>query len=92
MAKSMFVPPGGFAGFAQQSPAVQALVRRSPAKKRRKTVRKKRPVKKRATRRKRRTTPARPRRTARKKPARMVKGSAAAKRHMAKLRRMRRKS
>jgi len=83
---AQFIPPGGFAGFAQQTPAVQALLRKKrTTRKRRKVTRKKRatrraPAKKRATRRK----------TA-KKPARMVKGSAAAKRHMAKLRRMRKK-
>lgn len=82
-----FVPPGGFAGFAQQSPAVQALLQKTGVarKPRRKTTRKK-ATRKKATRR----APARRRSTARaKKPARMVKGSAAAKRHMAKLRRMR---
>lgn len=39
MRKTIFVPPGGFAGFAQQTVAVQALVKR-PAT-RRKTTRKK---------------------------------------------------
>jgi len=86
----MFIPPGGFQGFAQQTPAVQAMVRKSPTRKKR---RKKKTTRKRATpsslagrtRRK----PARRRAAARGKPARLVKGSAAAKRHMAKLRRMR---
>lgn len=84
--KTIVVPPGGFAGFAQQTAATQALLRGSAPKRRRKTA-KKAPRRKKATVRKR---PARRASTARKKkPARLVKGSAAAKRHMAKLRRMR---
>ncbi len=90
----MFVPPGGFLGWGSQTAAVQALlrpgkrvVRRSAAKsgatgrKRKATTARKRPIRRRRT----RTT------TNIKKPARMVKGSAAAKRHMSKLRRMRKK-
>ena len=94
MPKTIFVPPGGFAGFAQQTPATQALVSRPAARKRKAPVRKKRrktTAKKRTRRPARRTSTKPRRRTTRKKPARMVKGSAAAKRHMAKLRRMRRK-
>jgi len=83
----LVIPPGGFAGFAQQTPATQALFQRagrkgglrSAAKRRRST--KKKAV--RATGRKRRT------RTTRK--ARLVKGSAAAKRYMASIRRKRKK-
>jgi len=90
----MFIPPGGFQGFAQQTPAVQAMVGRKKARKKR---RKKRATRKRATPSslpgRTRRAPANRRRAARpgtrKKPARLVKGSAAAKRHMAKLRRMR---
>jgi len=84
----IFVPPGGFAGFAQQSPAVQALVRRpGAAKKRRKATTKKRATKRRAA--PKRATARR--RVAKKKPQRLVKGSAAARAHMAKLRKMRRR-
>ncbi len=86
--KQPLIPPGGFAGFAQQTPAVQALLapKRPTRKRRRKKVAKKRPTRRRSTRTTRRTSTARKR-----KPARLVKGSAAAKRHMAKLRRMRKK-
>jgi len=86
--KQPLIPPGGFIGFGSQTPAVQALLR-SPAtrKKRRTTTRRKK-----TTTRRRKKAPTRRRRTTtRKKPARLVKGSLAAKRHMAKLRRMRRK-
>lgn len=86
-AKKMIVPPGGFAGLNQQTPATQALFGNAVRKKktrrktRRKKVARKRPAKRRTAKRK----------VARKKkPARLVKGSAAAKRHMAKLRKMRR--
>lgn len=87
MARGMpFIPPGGVAGFSEQTPAVKALLSNG-SRPRRKTTRKKRTTKRKTTARKR---PAKRRATARtKKPARMVKGSAAAKRHMAKLRRMR---
>lgn len=94
MQKRMFIPPGGFMGFAQQTVAVQSLLspraktRAKPTRARKKTrrkVAKKRPARRRtATKRTRRKT------TSRRKPARLVKGSAAAKRHMAKLRKMRR--
>lgn len=85
--RKVTVPPGGFAGWNQQTPATQALLSR-PTKKRRRKVARKRPTrrrvaKKRPARRKPAATRAR-----RKKPARLVKGSAAAKRHMAKLRAM----
>jgi len=82
------IPPGGFQGFAQQTPAVQALLRRPAATRRKTGGRRKKTTRKKATGRKRRATakPARNRRA-----ARLVKGSAAAKRHMAKLRKMRRR-
>lgn len=90
MPKIKFVPPGGYAGFAQQTPAVQTLVSRpstvtrkksgSAPKRRKKRVAKKAPARKRAVRRARSG-----------KPARLVKGSAAAKAHMAKLRKMRKR-
>jgi hypothetical protein len=73
-----FIPPNGFAGFAQQTAAVQSLFRKrgsnGGARKRRK-----------------KTAAAAPRRKKRAsgKKARLVKGSAAAKRYMAKIRRKR---
>jgi len=84
---SLIVPPGGFAGFAQQTPATQALFQRSgrvggqrsAAKRRRKRAKTARPAARKTAK----------RRTAR--PARLVKGSAAAKRYMASIRRKRRK-
>ena len=79
------IPPGGFAGFAQQTPAVQALLSGGQPTRRKKTTRKK------TTRRNPRTAARRRTTRSRKKPARLVKGSLAAKRHMAKLRRMRKK-
>ena len=90
--RKLIVPPGGFFGWSQQTPAVQALLSRGSTTRRKTPARRK----KRATPAKRRRTPARRRKVARKrtrsgkKPAYMVKGSAAAKRHMAKLRKMRR--
>jgi hypothetical protein len=86
--KPIFVPPGGFQGQAQQSLAVQQLLRKKRTTKKRRKKAKRQGVGARApgqtrTRRK----------TARKKaaPARLVKGSAAAKRHMANLRKMRKR-
>ena len=83
----MIVPPGGFAGFAQQTDATKALFARagrkgglrSAAKRRRKKAAKPR-----------RASRGRARATRRGK-ARLVKGSAAAKRYMARIRRKRRK-
>ena len=77
--KPMFVPPQGFAGFAQTTPATQRLL----GGRTRRTTKKKRAKKK--------VTKARPRKkTARKKTGkRLVKGSAAAKARMKKLRAMR---
>ena len=88
--KKPIVPPGGFAGFSQQTSATQALFgaavrKKSTRKKRRKVARKKRKT----VRRKKR--PATRRKTRRKTSGRLVKGSAAAKRRMAQLRRMRKK-
>jgi hypothetical protein len=86
--KSVFIPPGGFAGFSQQTPATQAVL--STVNRSRSAPRgKKRAKKKRVA--KRRAAPKRTRRKATRKASRMVKGSAAAKRHMAKLRKMRRR-
>lgn len=85
--RRVFVPPGGFAGFSQQTPAVQALLSGAAKPRRKKTTRKRRKVarKRPAAKRTRRAT------GRGRKPARLVKGSAAAKRHMAKLRAMRKK-
>lgn len=77
-----YIPPGGFTGFAQMTPASKAAlssVGRSRRRKRRKKA-------KQAVRRARSTARRAARRAVKK---RFVKGSAAAKRHMAKLRRMR---
>jgi hypothetical protein len=68
----------GVLGLGQQTPAVQAML---PGRVRKKRSPRKKRAKKKATPRGRRTA-------AKKKPARLVKGSAAAKRHMAKLRKM----
>lgn len=73
-----FMPPNGFAGLAQQTPAVQALYSRgrrtmSGGRKRRRVAKS--------------TTTSSRKRRGKKKLARLVKGSAAAKRYMAKIRR-----
>ena len=81
---SQFIPPNGFAGFAQQTPAVQSIYRKSRSggggRRRRKAA------KKAAC-----TARRRGRRGAAGKAKRFTKGSAAAKRHMAKLRKMRKR-
>jgi hypothetical protein len=87
------IPPNGFIGNFNQTPATQALVsrniggrRKGPARKRRKKTAKK----KRSPARRKAASPRK--RVARKKTGkRLVKGSAAAKRRMAQLRKMRRK-
>lgn len=78
-----FIPPNGLAGFAQQTPAVQALYRRgrSGGGARRRRKKKAAGAVKRVSRRK----------SAKRATKRFAKGSAAAKRHMAKLRRMRKR-
>lgn len=81
----IIVPPGGFAGFAQQTPATQQLFARAGRKggKRSAAARKRRKTKAKT-----KASPRRKRKTARaKRPARLVKGSAAAKRYMASIRR-----
>jgi hypothetical protein len=85
---SIVVPPGGFAGFAQQTAATQELFRRAgrlggqaTQRKRRRKTAKKKAVRASGRRRTRRAG----------KPARLVKGSAAAKRYMASIRRKRKK-
>lgn len=85
--KPAFVPPGGFQGFAQQTPAVQALLR-PPA--RRKKTKKKTATKRRpgvgAGGKKSQVTKSRA-----KKNGRLIKGSAEAKRRMAQIRKKRKK-
>lgn len=82
------VPPGGFAGFAQQTAATQAMFQRAgrlggtrSATRRR---RKKKTAAKTVRRRRRKSASGRSRR-------KLVKGSAAAKRYMARIRKMRRR-
>lgn len=75
-----FIPPNGFAGFAQQTAAVQSLFRGKgrnggSRKRRRKSTMK--------------ASPKRKKRSSSKKKARLVKGSAAAKKYMASIRRKR---
>lgn len=84
--RSIVVPPGGFAGFAQQTAATQALFQRAGRKGGLRSARKRRKTKAKTKRAK--TTR---RRTTRGKKARLVKGSAAAKRYMASIRRKRKK-
>lgn len=84
--RSIVVPPGGFAGFAQQTAATQAMFQRAGRKGGLRSARKRRKTKAKTKRAK--TTR---RRTTRGKKARLVKGSAAAKRYMAKIRRKRKR-
>ena len=88
VASKLIVPPGGFAGFAQQTASTQEMFRRagrlggqSTQRKRRRKSAKKKAVRASGKRRTRRAG----------KPARLVKGSAAAKKYMASIRRKRRK-
>lgn len=84
---SNWIPPGGFAGFAQSTPAMVQNARNAGrgtgtvGRKRRKSRKKKAAGVKRARR----------RRSTKKTAKRFVKGSAAAKRFMANLRKKRRK-
>lgn len=80
---NQFIPPNGLAGFAQQTPAVQALYARrgrSNGGRRRRKKKAAGAVKSRVKRATKRATG-----------SKFTKGSAAAKRHMAKLRKMRKK-
>lgn len=81
----LIIPPGGFAGFAQQTPATQALFQRAGRVGGMRSAAKRRKRKKTAAK---KTTR---RRTRGKKRARLVKGSAAAKRYMASIRRKRKR-
>lgn len=84
---SIVIPPGGFAGFGQQTPATQAMFQRSGRIGGKRSAAKRRRKAKVAsgTRTKRRAS------AKRKRTARLVKGSAAAKRYMASIRRKRRR-
>ena len=85
---NIVIPPGGFAGFAQQTPATQALFARAGRKGGLRSAAKRR--RKRKT--KAKTTRTRTRRTrSTRRKARLVKGSAAAKRYMARIRKMRKR-
>jgi len=79
------IPPGGFAGFAQQTPATQQLFARASGRRGGRTTQRRRRAKAKAA-----GAPRR-RRAASRRPARLVKGSAAAKRYMASIRRKRRR-
>lgn len=85
----LIVPPGGFAGFAQQTAATQELFRRAGRLGGKTTQRRRK--RKSAGAKKKRAVRAKARTRNSKKPARLVKGSAAAKRYMASIRRKRRK-
>ena len=84
MPTNPFVPPGGFAGFAQQTPAVQAMLAKTPRKKTKKKAKKK-PAATRAR------SATKKKAGARKNSGRLVKGSAEAKRRMAEIRKKRKK-
>ena len=90
--RKIIIPPGGFVGWGGQTPAVQALLARpgTRRKRKKKTTRRRKTTARRAPTRR---APARRRKTTarRKKPAYMVKGSPAAKRRMAQLRKMRKR-
>lgn len=88
MAK-FIIPPGGFIGWGSQTVATQALLSRPAKKPRRKTTRRKATTRRKKAPTRRRVT--RKRTTRAKKPAYMVKGSPAAKRRMAQLRKMRKR-
>ena len=84
----VIIPPNGFVGFGSQTPAVQAMFARATGRKGGLRSARRRRRRKAAT-----STPRRRRVSARSRgrKARLVKGSAAAKRHMARLRRMRKR-
>lgn len=85
----MYIPPNGFVGAGQQTQAAQLIelgMPRATAPRRR---RKKKAAKRAAPRR--RTAKRKTAKRASKRPARLVKGSAAAKRYMASIRRKRKR-
>lgn len=83
----LIVPPGGFAGFAQQTPATQALFQRAGRTGGQRSAVVRRRKRKSST----RAAAAPRKRRAKGKKGRLVKGSRAAKAYMAKIRRKRRK-
>lgn len=83
----IFIPPGGFAGAAQQVPAVKQSMARAAGRVATRGKRTRRKKKAAAAPRRRKAT----RRKTSKSAARLVKGSAAAKRYMAKIRKLRKK-
>lgn len=86
----MIVPPGGFAGFAQQATAVKNRVAKAMGGSRANGARRRaRKAAKGVVRKRRKPRKMRVRTRGKKKAARLVKGSAAAKRFMAKIRRKR---
>jgi hypothetical protein len=92
----VIVPPGGFPGFAQQTPSNQNAFARAAGRRGGRTTQRRRRSRAASAvpsrRRRRRAARApRARRSSRGRAQRFVKGSAAAKRYMAKLRRMRRR-
>jgi len=92
----IIVPPGGFAGFAQQTPATQRLFSQAAGRRGGLTTQRRRRRKAKAAamprrRRRRSAAPRRARARRARRPARLVKGSAAAKRYMASIRRKRRR-
>jgi len=90
----IIIPPGGFAGFAQQTPATQRLFSQAAGRRGGQTTQRRRRRKAKAAaprRRRRAAASAAPRRRRARRPARLVKGSAAAKRYMASIRRKRRR-
>lgn len=85
--RTLIVPPGGFAGNAQQTSATQLLFSKASGARGGRTTQRRRKAKaKTATRSRKRKTSTRKRGK-----ARLVKGSAAAKRFMASIRRKRKK-
>jgi hypothetical protein len=84
---TLIVPPGGFAGFAQQTAATQALFQRAGRTGGLRSARKRR----RKSTKSRAAVPRKRRAKGRAKKARLVKGSRAAKAYMAKIRRKRKR-
>lgn len=87
---NIIIPPGGFIGFGQQTAATQALFQRAGRIGGMRSAAKRRKRKKTASGKVSRRAPQRRRRSSA-RPARLVKGSAAAKRYMARIRRKRKK-
>jgi hypothetical protein len=85
---TLIVPPGGFAGFAQQTAATQAMFQRAGRTGGLRSARKRR---RKSKTRSRAAVPRKRRTKGRAKKARLVKGSRAAKAYMAKIRRKRKR-